>query len=132
MKYLLDTHAMIWAVTDTSKLSPAARKILENPDHEILVSPISFWEISLKYSLGKLDLRNVCPEDFPSSCIAMDFDILPLDPNIASTLHQLNATYHKYPFDRMLIWQALCLRLPLISKDSQIELYQSEGLKVVW
>ncbi|MEO6758276.1 MAG: type II toxin-antitoxin system VapC family toxin [Saprospiraceae bacterium] len=132
MKYLLDTHAIIWAVTDPSRLSTAALLVLENPDHQILVSPISFWEISLKYALGKLSLHNVTPEDFPAACAAMDFDILPLEPKITSTLHNLRATYHKDPFDRMLIWQALCLDIPLVSKDLEIALYRSEGLKVVW
>lgn len=60
----------------------------------------------------------------------MDFDILPLDAQAASTFHFLKATYHKDPFDRMLIWQALCLDVP--SKDAEIALYKSEGLKVVW
>lgn len=132
MRYLLDTHVMIWSVTETAKLSAATRAILENPDHQILVSPVSFWEISLKYALGKLDLRNVTPEDFPLACAAMDFEVLPLDARIASTLYQLAADHHKDPFDRMLIWQALCLDIPLVSRDAAINLYQSAGLKVVW
>ena len=132
MRYLLDTHTLIWAITDLPKLSITARSILENPDHQILVSPISFWEISLKYALGKLELRNITPEDFPAACLEMDFDVLPLEPKITSTLHHLQASYHKDPFDRMIIWQAMCLGIPWLSKDSQIELYQSEGLKVIW
>jgi len=98
MKYLLDTHTMIWAVTDTAKLSLNARQILANPNHQILVSAVSFWEISLKYSLGKLELNNIAPEDFPTACTAMDFDILPLDAQAASTFHFLKATWHKDPF----------------------------------
>lgn len=123
---------MIWAVIDTSKLSPTARQILINPNHQIFVSTVSFWEISLKYALGKLELNNVAPEDFPTVCTAMDFDILPLDVQSASTFYGLKATYHKDPFDRMLIWQALCHDVPLVSKDPEIALYQSEGLKVIW
>jgi len=132
MTYLLDTHTMIWVITETSKLSPVARTIIENPDHQILVSPISFWEISLKFALGKLELHKVAPEDFPTACTAMDFDVLPLESKITSTLYRMQGTYHKDPFDRMLIWQALCLGLPLISKDVSIALYQSEGLQVIW
>ena len=132
MKYLLDTHTMIWAAIDTAKLSPYARQILTNPNHQIFVSTVSFWEIGLKYALGKLVLNNIAPEDFPAVCAAMDFDILPLDAQAASTFHLLNATYHKDPFDRMLIWQTLCLDIPMVSKDAEITLYQSVGLKVVW
>ncbi len=132
MKYLLDTHTMIWSATDTSRLSPTARQILSDPTHQIFVSAVSFWEISLKHGLGKLALNNVAPEDFLAACVSMDFDILPLDAQAASTFHFLKATHHKDPFDRMLVWQALCLSVPLVSKDPEIVLYQSEGLKVVW
>ncbi len=85
MQYLLDTHTMIWAATDTAKLSLDARQVLTNPNHQIFVSTVSFWEIGLKYALGKLSLNNIAPEDFPTVCIAMDFDILPLDVQAAST-----------------------------------------------
>jgi len=132
MKYLLDTHAMVWAITKTSKLSPSVRVILEDPNHQILVSPISFWEISLKYSLGKLELEGVLPEDLPGACAAMDFDFQPFDANVAGTFHYLKGNYHKDPFDRMLIWQAIYLKMPLISKDPVIGMYGSEGLVVVW
>lgn len=132
MRYLIDTHVMVWAITDTSKLSPSVRGILENPNHQILVSPICFWEISLKFMLGKLELRGVSPDDLPQACSSMDFDILPLEPMVASTLHQLKGDYHKDPFDRMLIWQAIYLKLPLISKDPVVAMYGSEGLSVVW
>jgi PIN domain nuclease of toxin-antitoxin system len=132
MKYLLDTHTMVWAVTETAKLSPRVRDVLENPSHQILVSPISFWEISLKYALGKVELNGLSPEDFSAACVAMDFDTLPLSPDVASTLHQLAAQHHKDPFDRLLIWQAICLKIPLLSKDSTVARYATEGLKVVW
>ena len=132
MKYLLDTHTMIWAATDIAKLSLVIRKILENLNHQILVSPVSFWKISLKYALGKLELNNIAPEDFPSACTSMAFDILPLEAPVTSTFHFLKATWHKDPFDRMLIWQALCLNVPIATKDAEIALYQSAGLKVVW
>jgi PIN domain nuclease of toxin-antitoxin system len=132
MKYLLDTHAIIWALTDTKKLPKKTKDILQNPDNEIIVSTISFWEISLKHSLGKLDLDNFAPEDFPSACLAMDFKILPLDAAISSTFHKLKATHHRDPFDRMLIHLSLKINISLISKDENVKLYESEGLKVIW
>jgi PIN domain nuclease of toxin-antitoxin system len=132
MKYLLDTHTMVWAVAETAKLSPRVREILEDPHHQILVSPISFWEISLKHALGKVELNGLVPEDFSAACDAMDFDTLPLSPNVASTLRHLAAPHHKDPFDRMLIWQAICLKIPLLSKDQTVALYATEGLAVVW
>jgi len=132
MRYILDTHAMVWAITDTSRLSPRVLEILQDPNHQILVSPISYWEISLKYALGKLELNNIQPEDLPKACLEMGFDIQPLEADVASTLHHLQGAHHKDPFDRMLIWQSIRLRIPLISKDPLIALYATEGLSIIW
>ncbi|HAD13695.1 MAG TPA: PIN domain nuclease [Saprospirales bacterium] len=132
MIYLLDTHTMVWALIDSSKLSDNVRDILEDPSNQILVSPISFWEISLKYALGKLMLDGITPDVFPGACLAIDFDILPLDPKTAATLHLLRSTHHKDPFDRLLIWQSISLKIPLISKDTKVAQYVSEGLNLVW
>ncbi|MFN4254293.1 MAG: type II toxin-antitoxin system VapC family toxin [Saprospiraceae bacterium] len=74
MKYLLDTHTLIWAVTAPQRLSPAARQLIESPEQQILVSAVTFWEISLKHSLGKLLLEGIVPEDFPKICVQMDID----------------------------------------------------------
>lgn len=132
MKYLLDTHALIWAIMDTDKLSVQARNILEDPDHVILVSAISFWEIALKFSIGKLSLQGILPEELPAIVHQMNFGTMALDTKDASTYHMLLPLYHKDPFDRMLIWQAINGSLTLVSKDERMSAYQSEGLKVIW
>lgn len=132
MKYLLDTHTLIWALTETNKLSENVRGILANPDHDIVVSTVTFWEISLKYSLGKLDLGAIRPEEFPDACQSSRFTIEPVSAEISSTYHQLPVGYHRDPFDRLLIWQAIRQQYALISIDSNIAKYTSEGLKVVW
>jgi PIN domain nuclease of toxin-antitoxin system len=130
MTHLLDTHYMIWAITDTKKLSKKLKDILTNPDHQIIVSVISFWEVSLKNSLGKLDIKGFSPEDLPSFCMEMGFDIEPLSAENSSTYHQLKSTYHKDPFDRMLIWQAISNDYTFISVDTHVKKYASEGLKI--
>ena len=56
MKYLLDTHTLVWLVTNTERLSLKVKKIFEDPGSQIFVSAISFWEVSLKFALGKLEL----------------------------------------------------------------------------
>jgi PIN domain nuclease of toxin-antitoxin system len=132
MKYLLDTHALIWALTETGKLSKTVKSILVNSNDQIIVSTISFWEISLKFSLGKLDLGGLLPQQFPDASLETGFEILNLEMDISSTYHNLTASYHKDPFDRMLIWQAISNRYTLISDDDNIKNYTSEGLKVVW
>lgn len=131
MKYLLDTHYLIWAITETSKISEKNRLILENPANKIFVSTISFWEISLKYSIGKLDLGPFQPEDFPKACLEMGCEIIDIGSEITSTYHQLLPKYHKDPFDRMLIWQAIKNNYSMVSEDVNVQKYVTEGLKVI-
>ena len=132
MNYLLDTHTLIWAITAPQKLSKTAKDLIESPEQHIIVSAITFWEISLKYSIGKLALENISPEDFPNICHEMDLEVLPLDPETCATYHNLRAKHHKDPFDRMLIWLAKTQDFALVSKDESVRLYESEGISVVW
>jgi PIN domain nuclease of toxin-antitoxin system len=132
MTYLLDTHTLIWAITQPEKLSNKVRKLIETPEIRMVVSAITFWEISLKYALGKLILENVLPEDFPEICKQMDIEILPLDAGICATYHRLGSLHHKDPFDRMLIWLAKTENLTILSKDDVIKLYEPEGVRVIW
>lgn len=131
MTYLLDTHYLIWAITDTRKLSKKVKEIITNPENQIVVSTISFWEISLKNSLGKMQLIGLSPENLPANCLQMGFDVIPLLAFESSTYHRLKATYHKDPFDRMLIWTAISNDYTFISSDANINLYISEGLKII-
>ncbi len=132
MKYLLDTHTLIWAVTKPQKLSDTVKTILEDTTNDVVVSAISFWEISLKYSIQKLTLEGLVPEDFPKAAVDTGFRLLDLDGTTAGSYHRLSATHHRDPFDRMLIWQAIQHDFRLISKDSTVKKYKSEGLRVVW
>lgn len=132
MKYLLDTHTLIWAVTNPRKLSATVKVILEDATNDVAVSAISFWEISLKHSIQKLTLEGLTPEDFPKAAIETGFRLLDLDGPTAGSYHQLSATYHRDPFNRMLIWQAIQNSFQLISKDSTVRKYKSEDLQVVW
>ena len=131
MTYLLDTHYLLWALADTKKLSKKIREIITDPANLILVSTISFWEISLKSSLGKLKLTGFSPEDLPNACLQIGFDIEPLSATDSSTYHQLTATYHKDPFDRMLIWQSIRNGYTLISADDLVKKFSAEGLKIL-
>ncbi len=132
MSYLLDTHALIWAVTEPSKLSDKVKKILSDGQNDVLVSAVSFWEIAMKSSIHKLVLDGFTPEDFPKAAADTGFRLLDLTSSVTSTYHRLTATYHKDPFDRMLIWQALSGDFQLISRDESVSKYSSEGLQVIW
>jgi PIN domain nuclease of toxin-antitoxin system len=132
MSYLLDSHVLIWSITDPDKLSSNALRVLEDTSNTVYVSAVSFWEISLKYSLGKLDLDGVQPEGLLDLASKTGFEPIPLLPEEAAIYHRMNANWHRDPFDRMLICQALQRNLTLVSKDKSISLYQDTGLKVLW
>ncbi|MCH5596667.1 PIN domain-containing protein [Niabella ginsengisoli] len=68
MKYLLDTHYMIWTIMESRRIPKKSIDIITDPANEMIVSVISFWEISLKSSLGKIHLQHVAPQDLPQLC----------------------------------------------------------------
>jgi len=129
--YLLDTHSFLWSVLQPEKLSQQAVAILENVDNKIFVSGITFWEISLKYSLGKLTL-GCKPDDLLKIADDMELEKISLTLEEAALFYQLPKQLHKDPFDRMLIWQAISRDLVLISKDGQFDNYSQYGLHVIW
>lgn len=131
MIYLLDTHYMLWAICDTKKLSKKVKDIIINPDNRIVISTISFWEVSLKSSIGKLEITGFSPEDLLEACLKVGFDIERLSAKESSTYYKLKAVYHRDPFDRMLIWIAIQNNYTLISKDGNVKKYKSEGLKLL-
>ncbi len=131
MKYLLDTHMFLWSLFSPGKISAKANKIISDPGNEIFVSILSFWEISLKYNIGKLELYNVKPDDLPGFAEESGFLIFPIDVNDVSTFYKLPRDIHKDPFDRMLIWQALRNNITLISADLRFKEYEKSGLKIL-
>jgi PIN domain nuclease of toxin-antitoxin system len=132
MKYLLDTHTFLWSLFESSKLSKSVSEIIINNKNDIYVSTISFWEISLKYSIGKLTLKNVMPEELPDYAKKSGFEITNIDETIASSFHKLPKYEHSDPFDRLLIWQAINMEMIFITKDSKFDSYLNDGLKILW
>lgn len=132
MSCLLDTHALLWTLLDPARLGKNATDRIKNPDVTVYVSVVSFWEISLKYAIGKLELSGVMPDDFPNIVRQSGFDILPIAETDAATFHRLPCMEHKDPFDRLIIWQAISHKLTLISQDSAFAAYRKLGLKVSW
>jgi Uncharacterized protein conserved in bacteria len=132
MNLLIDTHALIWSVMDTGKLSPAAKAAILDPANSVFVSPVSFWEISLKYSLGRLDLKRIAPEDFPRLSLDMDFEVLDLTSEILASSHKLRKCGNADPFDRLIAWHAIKSGLIMISCDKFFDSYAKENLKRLW
>lgn len=130
MTCLLDTHYMLWAVAHTKKLSPRIKAAIVDPENRIVISSVSFWEVSLKFSLGKLSLTGFSPADLPGACLQMGFEMKTLSPEDAGTYHLLTSAHHKDPFDRMLIWQAIHNDYTFISADKLVKKYATDGLKL--
>ena len=132
MKYLLDTHVLLWSLLATSKLSNTVKQVLTDPETVKYVSVISFWEISLKFALGKIDLQGVLPEQFPEVVKKTGFEILPLQPNTAASFYKLKKFKNKDPFDRMLAWQTIQENCVLVTRDEDFYCYKDEGLNIIW
>ena len=132
MNCLVDTHVLLWSLAEPERLDAPTRRVLENPDHKKYVSSVSFWEISLKFGLGKLHLGGISPEDTVDTCIDAGFGIMPLAPEHAASVYRLPGhDNHKDPFDRLLIWQCLQQGLTMLTTDARIREYRDEGLKLL-
>jgi len=132
MSFLMDTHTLIWAFLYPHKLSLKATEVLENTEFDVYASVINYWEISIKVERGKLDLEGFIPTDLPNLSKNMGLKIIDLNPSDSSTFFKLNKSYHRDPFDRMLIWQAMNNHFTLITKDPEIKQYEQVGLKTYW
>lgn len=132
MKLLLDSHTLIWAACEPGQLSGRVRAALLAADNTIYFSAVSLWEISLKFAIGKLALEGVTLEQLYHAGRQMGFEALPLSPETAAGCHALPRTAHKDPFDRMLAWQAICGPFTLVSRDTGLNAYAKQGLKVLW
>ena len=132
MNLLLDTHGFLWSLFTADKLSKAVVREIKSPNNDVAVSVVTFWGISLKYALGKLELTGVKPEELPDFAGQMNLEILPLTAAEASSFHKLPRLSHKDPFDRIIIWQAIQRKMTLVSKDRDFKAYRKFGLKTFW
>jgi PIN domain nuclease of toxin-antitoxin system len=102
-------------------------------EYEIFVSILSFWEISLKLSIGKFNISGFEIKKAKEYMRDLDCSFLYLTEKETITFYDLPLySNHKDPFDRMIIWQAITNKIPLISKDKLFDQYEDCGLKLVW
>ena len=128
VSYLLDTHVVLWWLTDAPDLSPAAREILADPANRLLVSAASAWEVATKFRLGKLPSAAVIASDFPGWVERMGATELPMTMAHAARAGAFTAP-HRDPFDRMLAAQALLEAVPLVSRDAELDAF---GVTRLW
>ena len=119
MNILLDTHALLWWLDDNPTLSKEARSTISDPANVAFISAASIWEIRIKQSLGKLKI----PKNFREVLDSQPFEMLDITSEHAHKITSIG-NYHRDPFDRMLIAQAMVERFTLISREKNIMKYK--------
>lgn len=132
MNFLIDTHIFLWAIFEPEKIPKKIKASILNRESTVYISIITFWEISLKFTLSKIDLKGILPDNLPAIALKDGFEILDLNIGTASSFYKLPKTKNKDPFDRMLAWQAIKENYILITKDKDFASYKSLGLKTAW
>ncbi len=122
--YLLDTCALIWATSDPKKLSKKARLAIDDDANRIFVSHVTLWEMSIKVTIGKLQVG----EDFFEELEDLGYEILPIKVEHFSLYRQL-PLIHRDPFDRLLVAQSISEKVPLVTCDEETVKYP---LETVW
>jgi PIN domain nuclease of toxin-antitoxin system len=128
VRFLLDTHALLWLAFEQRSLSPHVRQVVASPENEILVSAATAWEITTKYRLGKLDFARGLAINFIPRVTAAGYHLLSV-----TTEHALRAGLlvgdHRDPFDRMIAAQAIHEDCILLSNDANLDLF---GVRREW
>jgi PIN domain nuclease of toxin-antitoxin system len=121
MRALLDTHVLLWALIEPARLSAEVRAVLESPDHDVLFSAASVWEMSIKAALQRADFQ-VSPIAIVDAARATGFIELPVHSAAALRVAAL-PHHHRDPFDRLLVAQAMTEPAVLYTADAQLAAY---------
>ncbi len=128
MKYLLDTHTLLWFLKGDKKLSDRARQLIDSPRNAKFLSIASLWEIAIKVSLEKLILDKSFERLFPEQLHFNRIQILDITVDSLIKLTTL-PFHHRDPFDRLIIAQAFVEELPIIGVDMVFDAY---GISREW
>jgi PIN domain nuclease of toxin-antitoxin system len=131
-RYLLDTHALLWAIADPARLSDEARRQISDGANEVYVSIASAWELCVKVAAGKLALSNYgallgSAATFQAELETAGFQLLPISASHVFETQRL-AMHHRDPFDRLLVAQALIEDLVLVTHDDALRPYPARLL----
>jgi PIN domain nuclease of toxin-antitoxin system len=128
VKLLLDTQVLLWAAGLPERLSASARKLLDDARHDLLFSAASLWEIAIKNALGRADFR-ADPGALRRGLFDNGYQELAVTGQHAVAVGTLPAL-HKDPFDRLLLSQALCEGITLVTADALLARYGGPVRKV--
>jgi PIN domain nuclease of toxin-antitoxin system len=126
MTFLLDTHILIWSMVEPNRLSRRARQAIENPKNRVLISAAVAWELAIKVKAGKFSPAPII-DRLERLLEQAAFLELPITIEHATCAGSL-ALHHRDPFDRLLVAQALSLRIPVVSADAILDQYGVERL----
>jgi PIN domain nuclease of toxin-antitoxin system len=121
MNLLLDTHTFLWFIDDSPRLSAHAKSLLES-EAELFLSIASLWEIAIKLSVGKLTLPQPYDIFIPQQLAHNDINVLPISIAHLVVVASL-PFYHRDPFDRLLVAQAMIEQWPVVSADAHFDAY---------
>jgi PIN domain nuclease of toxin-antitoxin system len=121
MRLLLDTHILLWALGEPTRLDHTTLDLLEDPTNEVLFSAASIWEIAIKVRLGRADFP-VRPRAIAESARATGFIELPVRAATAAGVVDL-PLHHRDPFDRLLVAQAIAEPARLFTADPKLAVY---------
>jgi PIN domain nuclease of toxin-antitoxin system len=121
MRFLLDTHLLIWGLIDTKRISVRTQRLLEDEANSLYFSVVSLWEIGVKRALNRSEF-NIDPQLLRSELLSRGYIELPVLAEHALAVEQL-PPIHKDPFDRLLLCQAFVGDLTLLTKDKWILKY---------
>ena len=127
MNLLLDTHAFMWFVNGDPLLGANAKKSIESIDNKNFISVASLWEIAIKVNIGKLSLSKPF-HTIKKQIEDNNIELLPIDFNHTLQLVSLQL-YHRDPFDRLIIAQAMTEQMAVITKDEHFKKY---SIKIIW
>jgi len=122
MKLLVDTQAFLWFINGSRALSTRGKASLENEAYTVYFSAASYWEICIKISLGKLQLATGWQATIFDQLVANNFIWLPIKREHCEGIGLL-PWMHRDPFDRLLIAQAICDKLVLVTNDKNVRAY---------
>lgn len=127
MRLLLDTHAFIWFVTDSPKLSATAKTLIEDEYNEKLLSIVSIWEMAIKHSIGKLSFKLPFETFIAQQLSINNFSLLDIKVSHINIVADL-PLHHRDPFDRLIIAQAMTEQIPIVGTDKIFDLYSIQRL----
>jgi len=128
IRFLIDTHCFLWAMNSPEKLTRRARNLIEEPGNIVLFSAASSWEIMIKCQTGKLRLPLRAEEFIETNLREENFSELPIRIFHTTALSKL-PNFHKDPFDRILLAQALAEEVPFLTSDKGLKPYP---VKFIW